>query len=214
MDAIESVYVDTVAGTYRVDVVYDDDPYPPEFNGCGIAWDGSNSSYASSHIGDDAREILSIIQAYGYKASPAAIARYVRLRFGYPLVWDVYRTGGNGLGYAVGEPSTDRTEHCEGLVWAPVDATDPEQYARGMVAEFSAWASGHVYGYVVTDPSGEKIDRCYGFYPDESETPKSGELWSWGLNYMYQDALSQIHCDADNRVRQANLPTAGFVGLI
>lgn len=38
---------------------------------------------------------------------------------------------------------------------------------RGEVAEFDAYLTGNVYGYIVEDERGENIDSCWGFYGDE-----------------------------------------------
>lgn len=83
-----------------------------------------------------------------------------------------------------------------------------------MVTEYSAWATGEVFGYRITDPSGDTFTVSYGYYPDNSETLDAGEFWSHGLNYMYQHAMSEIDYDVSQRIEQANLSSVGFVGLI
>ena len=207
----DSTVVDTSAGQYRIDILPDMDPLPPEYYGCGIAYAGTwyHDQYQNA-TGDDAGDILRLIRYHSAsnqdiwdreRRSPAALARYVRLKYGYPVVLDVYRCGDR---YAVSsEPSADRFEPCEGLAWAPTDASNPTEYARGMVAEYSAWATGEVYGYRITDPSGDTLGSCFGYYPDDSETSDAGEFWSWGLNYMYQIAVDEIEADVVDRAHLA-----------
>lgn len=37
-------------------------------------------------------------------------------------------------------------------------------YLAGEVEEYSTWANGEVYGYVVEDEAGTEIESCWGFY--------------------------------------------------
>jgi hypothetical protein len=42
-----------------------------------------------------------------------------------------------------------------------------EAYLDGEVETYDAYLRGDVVGYIATDPDGEQIDSCWGFYPDE-----------------------------------------------
>jgi hypothetical protein len=39
-----------------------------------------------------------------------------------------------------------------------------ENILIGEVEDYSQWASGQVYGFIIEDSDGEHIDSCYGFY--------------------------------------------------
>lgn len=43
--------------------------------------------------------------------------------------------------------------------------TDEEffKYAQGVASEYSEWANGNCYGFVIKDEAGEQIDSCWGF---------------------------------------------------
>lgn len=41
-----------------------------------------------------------------------------------------------------------------------------EDYLRGEVETYNMYLRGEVYGFVIEDPDGEKLDSCWGFYGD------------------------------------------------
>ena len=43
---------------------------------------------------------------------------------------------------------------------------DPAATLKGELQTYAAWVLGEVYGYVITDPDGEVVDSCGGFYGD------------------------------------------------
>lgn len=59
------------------------------------------------------------------------------------------------------------------------DEVTPEQlheWAKGELSEYSSWASGDCYGYVITHTdSGEELDSCWGFYGDDAVTEAARE---------------------------------------
>lgn len=90
----DSTVVDTDAGRYRIDVIPDTDPLPPEYYGCGIAYAGTQcpDQYQNA-TGDDADDILSLIRFHSAsnqniwdreRRSPAALARYVPAKIWVP----------------------------------------------------------------------------------------------------------------------------------
>lgn len=205
MNAYREVEVDTPAGVYTVELHYDETPEQPYNDGLGFAFDGGRESIDQA-MGDHADEVLSLIKGSEVR-SAAAIARYLRLKYGFKGIREV---SGD---YSTGEPSSDRGESFQGLAWAPDDATYPDSYTDAGIAEYRAWANGEVYGYVVLDPDGADFGSCWGFYGDDGE------------KYMLERAKDEVEYDAtqrgiaserraSERLESANLAGAGFVGII
>lgn len=76
--------------------------------------------------------------------------------------------------------STDRWDYCIGACIAiPNDFTDPEQAARDILAEYTDWCNGSVYGIVTMEreESGDwdDGDACWGFigYENAVENAKA-----------------------------------------
>ena len=49
---------------------------------------------------------------------------------------------------------------------------------EGEIKTYAQWSEGQVYGYTVTDPNGNEIDACWGFY-DEPEAIAKEQLASY-----------------------------------
>jgi hypothetical protein len=50
------------------------------------------------------------------------------------------------------------------------------EYAQGICRDYTAWANGDVYGYVIEDATGEEISSCWGYYSvDEALAEAEGE---------------------------------------
>ncbi|MGH6922868.1 MAG: hypothetical protein ACRED5_03770 [Propylenella sp.] len=47
------------------------------------------------------------------------------------------------------------------------DGNEPDErlaeYAQSVAEEYSSWANGECYGYVLCDPAGHELDSCWGF---------------------------------------------------
>lgn len=207
MNAYETAEVDTPAGVYTIELHYDESPEQPYNEGLGFAFDGGRESIDQA-MGEHADEALSLIKYHNRRnahngniydtevRSAAAIARYLRLKYGLKGIREVSED------YFTGEPSSDRGESFQGLAWAPDDAGDPDKYTDGGIAEYRAWANGEVYGYVVLAPNGDHVGSCWGFYGDD------------GAKYMLEDATGEAEYDAAQRVTASNRAGAGFVGII
>jgi len=50
--------------------------------------------------------------------------------------------------------------------WAENTEERALNYMRGVVKDFSSWANGDVYGYVVNDGEVDEVDSCWGFIGD------------------------------------------------
>lgn len=74
------------------------------------------------------------------------------------------------------------------------DATpeEIEEWLRGEVEEYDAYLTGNVYRYDVTDPDGERVEACCGFYGDD------------GLAYAFAEGIGIAEgCIADERAELA-----------
>lgn len=50
---------------------------------------------------------------------------------------------------------------------ASAGITDAQAALDAELAEYGAWCEGEVFGYTVTDPDGNEIDSCWGYYGDD-----------------------------------------------
>lgn len=79
--------------------------------------------------------------------------------------------------FDIHDTKTDRIleiEDADGYYIAPEDVTDPAKYAKGVMAEYSAWCTGDVWGIVYWsydrtvdgewELDEETRDECWGFY--------------------------------------------------
>jgi len=48
------------------------------------------------------------------------------------------------------------------------------QHLKSEVKEYSAWANGEVYGFVVEDSEGDEVDSCWGFIGDPEYAMEAG----------------------------------------
>lgn len=71
------------------------------------------------------------------------------------------------------------------------------------MAEYEAWETGDVFGYVLRDPSGSEIDACWGYYGYQRER-----------EYVISMATALARDDAAEKKKESNSVGAGFVGLI
>lgn len=214
----DKITVPTPAGTYVIALHYDLDPQVPDYTDDGGFVYLGDTRTITAQFGDAAHDVAEMLRQHSanndalwehQRRSAAAIARYLRLVYGLTGVLQVHHCGDR---YHADAPSADRHRGVAGLAWSPGDAINPEDYTRGAVATYDAWANGEVYGYIVTAPDGREIQSCWDFYedPDESFTG-DGPL---GLTYMITEARTDIYDDATARVKRANTRGAGFIGLI
>jgi hypothetical protein len=206
---LESQVISTPAGDYVVRWIYDEFQERPYDEGFGLVMVRDNSDRIDISQGENASEVANLVSyhrlANAYNGniydseirSSAAIARYLRLKYGMVgivVVDDDYHGS---------QPSSDRGESFTGLAWAPSDATYPDQYTRGMLAEWRAWAEGDTFGWTVEDPEGNEIDSCWGYY---------------GLDAQREDTLGEareaINYDVAKRTKHVATVGAGFIGLI
>jgi|JI10StandDraft_1071094.scaffolds.fasta_scaffold18126_9 hypothetical protein len=214
----DKLTVDTFAGPYVIELHYDLDAAAPDYtDDGGLVYLGDARTISARH-GDASHIVDELLTAHSVHndnlydheiRSGAAIARYLRLRYGLTGILEVARSGDR---YRTATPSADRYRRIEGMAWAPADATAPEDYSRGTVATYDAWANSEVYGYIVTAPDSREVTSCWDFYADPDE-PFTAQA-PLGLAHMLDEARAAVAEDSAERIAQANTVGAGIIGLI
>lgn len=208
MTVIDTESVDTLSGTYRIDWHSDEYSERPYNEGLGFAYDGRPFDRVDVSDGKHSDEILSAIRANlsgwrrngcpTYRISSLAFARYLSIKYGINGVRIV------DSDYYTTEPTIER-DSIAGIAWAPDDVPvdRASAYVDASIAEYRAWANGECYGYIVTDPAGDDLQSCWGYYgsPNDSDYPRS-------------DILDSIRADAATRGKKSALVGAGFIGII
>lgn len=200
---IESETIETPAGDYTVDWIVDECPERPYNYGFGLVSDGRRDSGYDARIDiaeddeGDAAEILELVQQCGSRISGAGLARYVRLKYKLGAVVVIDEN------FRAQEPSTDAGERIYGLAWGDSEWDDPQEAVKNCLAEWHAWAEGDCFGWELLDPRGKLVDSCWGYFGFDRER-----------DYTLQTATQVALSDAEDRVEQANLVGAGFVGLV
>jgi hypothetical protein len=217
-DPFDKITVTTPAGTYVIALHYDLDAAAPDYTDDGGLVYLGDARTISAQFGDASHDVAELLRRHTaandslydheYRSS-AAIARYLRMTYGLAGVLHITRSGDR---YHAETPCTKRYRGIEGLAWTPPDATAPEDYTRGTVATYDAWANGEVYGYIVAGPDGREISSCWDFYADPNEAFTADA--PLGLAHMVSQARADIDNDAAARIEQANTIGAGLTGLI
>ncbi|ATW60050.1 hypothetical protein SEA_PHLORENCE_76 [Mycobacterium phage Phlorence] len=110
--------------------------------------------------------------------------------------------------YAPVEPSADRFDNSYfGIAVAPADLPEDmvDEYVRGCLREWQAWAAGDTFGWVLSDPEGTEVDSCwnyFGFWDGDEQ------------DYTLRRAEAIAEADAEARKVRANMVGAGFVGIV
>jgi hypothetical protein len=64
-------------------------------------------------------------------------------------------------------------------------------YLVGEVKTYDNYLTGNVYGYIIEDQNGDKLDSCWGFYPNYNDNP------------IYRGCLEQAREIVDYYIKQA-----------
>ena len=122
-------------------------------------------------------EVTSDLDSYLTDSGKLTPAIRARLKAGTAFWYDVYEHGGTSYTLS-GEGMNDRwdTTNKAGLILLSKDITDytktyetRQVAARDCLEEYTAWANGEVYGYMVYDDSThehELVESCWGFIGD------------------------------------------------
>jgi hypothetical protein len=216
MHELDNKVIPTPAGDYRVTWYHDEDPGQPYDEGFCLYVYGRREYVDIDETHGKMPELVEdAIRTGGHYRedcwdwelrSGAAIMRYMKLKGfkGVTLVDERYQPV---------EPSANRREHVVGVAWenSEVSGQIDEEAAKRNVAidlvQWHAWGEGDVFGWVLTDPTGNEVESCWGYYG------------YWEGNYEERDytlsvAEGEAQADAKRRVKQANQVGAGIVGLI
>lgn len=201
---IDTETIHTVAGDYVLDFYVDENADQPCDSGFTIYRKGSRH-YTEIEEGDIDPDAAVAVDNSGdtdcyYVHSPAAIARYLRIK-------------GRG-GVAIIDQEFDRVDETaqRGSVWgfayAPDDASDPDEYTRCMLQQWKAWANGDTFGWKLIDPSGAEVDSCWGYYGLNDNSENSDRA------YILEVATKLAEADAQDRIDIASRVGAGILGII
>lgn len=200
----EQTIIETPAGNYTLKIVVDEYSEQPYNEGLILVTNGDSYYGYDRRInvehGDDpliatVRKALANSYHQYEHVSGEALVRWLSLhgKHGVTVVDDNYRPA---------DASRDRNDRVYGVAWAPDDATDPDAYTRAALKEWHAWQQGEVFGWVLTDASGELVESVCGYYGYEQCDDMESEATYIALH------------DAEQRVAAANTVGAGFVGII
>ena len=209
-EVLHTEYVETDAGTYRVQYLQDLDANQPEDEGMGLWVDGRAGGWpADSRIDIQEGDLPGLAWAaiqnhldsdhWCDRRSGAAIVRYLKLK-GYRAVTEV------SSDYEMVESDANRDVRVHGVAWvASADITNPELAVKTWLAVWRAWAERDCFGYQLFGPDDQLVSDCWGYY---------GYWAELDLPYVRSEVKADIEWHAARRVEQANLVGSGFVGLI
>jgi hypothetical protein len=175
----------------------------PYDEGFGFAFLGRRNQI-DIRYGDQSEEVLQILRETRF--SGAAIARYLRMKFGLKGIREVTED------YTTGVPDADsggnRGRRLYGMAWTPTDEPweneeDALAYTDSAVARYRAWMRGDAFGWVLKGPSGAEIESCWGYYDFSQER-----------QYTLEQAQDIAAEDSKARVEAAGLVGAGFIGIV
>lgn len=126
----------------------------------------------------------------------AVLDRWLRVFHGVPVILPVALLDHSGLAVRLGtsfmcDPGGWDTSHLGFWMATPelieqsgVKLEGLEEGLRNDFTEFAGWVSGEVYGFRITDPQGEEVDSCWGFY---------GTDWVNRTGYMWDQITEAVH---------------------
>ena len=127
-----------------------------------------------------------------YRVSMDHVLRAVNKHF---VIVPIYRNDRMGYVFGSGDGAGESDERCDGLVFFPVadlqgEGIDRERAVKileGEIEEYSSWATGDCYGYVIEDENGDELDSCWGFYGQD-----------YAIESAKESAKSQRYSPAEN----------------
>jgi hypothetical protein len=126
-------------------------------------------------MGVEVTRECSLCEGYGYRSISTFDDMVEYMRANYDVVGDVFPVSmidHSGVSYSIGFP-TDRWDGSNaGVIFATRKQIDEtgcplEMIPEGLkqeIAEYSAWANGEVYGFVIKDRNGDEVEdgSCWG----------------------------------------------------
>ncbi len=112
------------------------------------------------------------------------------------IVLAVYKYSHSGVAYNTEGFQCPWDSGQTGYISAPnnLDVPDVKAYLKKVIKTFSDWASGNVWGFVVTC-GGEEVDSCWGFYGDYDDEYLLGEAKAVAKHYfdkVWEDRKSVV----------------------
>jgi hypothetical protein len=153
---------------YTATLYYDTDAESPDnWDNLGTITYAKRSHYVLGSKAVDADEDADIAQkvesgeyigipVYAYVHGLSTIRAGYSNPFGCP--WDSGRSGWVYVSRA------DALREVGGTKMSRKKREQIERILRGEVETFAQYLEGDVYGIVITDPDGEEVDSCWGFY--------------------------------------------------
>jgi hypothetical protein len=167
-DAVEVIKGNGHQKGYTATLYYDSEPESPaDWDNLGVITYNKSSRYVLGYEGVDSDEDAEIarkvesgeyigIPVYAYVHSGATICAGYRNPFN--CEWDSGRSGWVYVSRA------DALKEVGGTKMSKKKRETIERILRGQVDTFATYLEGQVYGIVITDPDGEEVDSCWGFY--------------------------------------------------
>lgn len=208
-EAFRTETVATDAGEYVIELFYDDSAENPltDYDHPGMAFriteDRGHVVHDTLSDADSAGNALrSLMEEHD---GDELIRRYDKYRAITNTPWILVSGSGNGYSQSHWwnwSVLVDMTE------W-PYDA-ELIKSAKVTMDVYQTWARGEFVYYVVTDPDGEKIDSCYGIDNEDYALTEARD----NVGFFAELRKKLLDNEAQEKMIQANLVGAGFVGLI
>lgn len=144
-------------GGYKAEISVDEDPMSPrEWDNVGTLWVTSRCPYDLADVkAGDAEEVDEIIESDDYLSLPVYIYDHSGIRLStspFGCQWD-----SGQIGWIYAQKGAEGMSDVKILECLESEIKLMDQYV-----------SGDVYGYSISDPDGNFVDSCYGFFGIDS----------------------------------------------
>ena len=168
---------------YTVKLFYDEGcESPREYENLGLFLGFHSNRYLGDRIGDETFDPTVLDEEYPELNTWTGLCQYLKATYGARVILKVGIIDHSGVAYYIGggphpcDPggwdsgtcgvifdTTDRRKACGG---ESDDYYTDEMITEQLTAEieeYSQWASGQCYGYVITDSNGDEVVSCWGY---------------------------------------------------
>lgn len=195
-DAVEVIKGNNHQEGYTATLYYDTDrESPEEWDNLGVITYNSRSRDVLGYKGVDAdedAEIAQKVESGEYIGIPvyAYVHSGCTIRAGYSnpfsCQWDSGRSGWVYVSLA----DVRKEYSCKRV--SKKTREKAERILRGEVETFAMYLEGDVYGIVITDPDGEEVDSCWGFYGFDCAKEEATRM----LNYQNRPVQLELFEEA------------------
>lgn len=198
MTAFRTETVDTPAGTYTVELHFDEDSENPltDWDHEGMAFYVTSVDYSRTHAvvdtmedADRAGDVLrQLVSDHNQDEVERRYRKWAAIT-GSPWV------------LVTGSDSSSRSDFyrwyvlVKGIEFTP----SPAFSAHATMSDYRKWAAGEVCGYVTKSPDGNVVESVWGFYDDDEALEQGNTV----VKYDWQE-----------RLRKSWTVGAGFVGIV